>query len=508
MNKTISIHLQGIPFLIEEEAYAKLRNYLDQLSNALGNQDGANEIIQDIEMRMAELFSKSLEPNKQVLELKMVEDVLKKLGDPAVFLSDEQKEHGASSGNSEKQKTEKRLFRDEENTILGGVCAGLSCYLGLDVVIIRAIFVLIAIFGGFGLPLYFILWMITPKAKTSIEKLQMKGEPVNFESMKAEMEKAAENIERNSKKWASKLKGNQTFEKSAKGIIQFVRKVLGIIILIMGTALFVNFMIFLFIDPDFIPAQYNGEFISFDNLGELIVETSSDATMLFSGIILTAAATIGLLWLLGIRFLVSFRSVFFKYSVLSLILLFVAGVILLSITGIRIGRAFAVEGEVEKEIAKSQDKELILEFKTTSSNEKNGFKTLSNGEKGILKVENSKIYANGMEVSYEKSSDTLFHVYQLNSARGTDHLSALKKARNINLGLKQNKNQLIIDAFYTFPLNDKLRDQEVKLVIEVPVQGIVKVNNRVVYPYLENPTKKLEEKSRAYIDGDGLYESW
>jgi hypothetical protein len=267
-------------------------------------------------------------------------------------------------------------------------------------------------------------------------------------------------------------------------------------------------MIFLFIDPDFIPAQYNGEFISFDNLGELIVEASSDATMLFSGIILTASATIGLLWLLGIRFLASFRSVFFKYSVLSLILLFVAGVILLSITGIRIGRAFAVEGEVEKEIAKSQDKELILEFKTTSSNEKNGFKTLSNGETGILKVENNKIYANGLEVSYEKSSDTLFHVYQLNSARGTDHQSALKKARNIKLGLKQNNNRMIVDAFYAFPLKDKLRDQEVKLLIEVPVQGIVKVNNRVVYPYLENPTKKLDEKSQAYIDGDGLYESW
>ena len=508
MNKTISIHLQGIPFLIEEEAYAKLRNYLDQLSNALGNQDGANEIIQDIEMRMAELFSKSLEPTKQVLELKMVEEVLIKLGDPDVFLSDEQKQQSTSTANSENQKTEKRLFRDEENTILGGVCAGLSCYLGLDVVIVRAIFVLITIFGGFGLPLYFILWMITPKAKTSIEKLQMKGEPVNFESMKAEMEKAAENIERNSKKWASKLKGNQTFEKSARGVIRFVRKVIGIIILIIGTALFVNFMIFLFIDPDFIPAQYNGEFISFDNLGELIVEASSDATMLFSGIILTAAATIGLLWLLGIRFLASFRSVFFKYSVLSLILLFVAGVILLSITGIRIGRAFAVEGEVEKEIAKSQDKELILEFKTTSSNEKNGFKTLSNGETGILKVENSKIYANGMEVSYEKSSDTLFHVYQLNSARGTDHQSALKKARNIKLGLKQNNNRMIVDAFYAFPLKDKLRDQKVKLLIEVPVQGIVKVNNRVVYPYLENPTKKLDEKSQAYIDGDGLYESW
>ncbi len=508
MNKTISIHLQGIPFLIEEEAYAKLRNYLDQLSNALGNQDGANEIIQDIEMRMAELFSKSLEPNKQVLELKMVEEVLLKLGDPDVFLSDEQKQHSASSGTSENQKTEKRLFRDEENTILGGVCAGLSCYLGLDVVIVRAIFVLIAIFGGFGLPLYFILWMITPKAKTSIEKLQMKGEPVNFESMKAEMEKAAETIERNSKKWASKLKGNQTFEKSAKGIIQFIRKVLGIIMLIMGTALFVNFMIFLFIDPDFIPAQYNGEFISFKKLGQLILENERDTENLFVGIILTAVASIGLLWLLGIRLLVSFKSVFMKYTGLLLILVFIIGVILLSLTGIRTDRAFAIEGEVEKEIATSFEKELMFKFQTAPSTKKNGYRILSKGEIGVLKVENGRIYFHGIEVAYEKSSDTLFHVLQLNSARGKSHQSALKKARNMKIGLKQNKNQLILDAFYTFPLKDKLRDQELKLIIQVPKDGVVKVDNKVVYPYLEEPNKQLEEKSQAYIDGDGKYESW
>ncbi|MBU3659008.1 MAG: PspC domain-containing protein [Flavobacteriales bacterium] len=508
MNKTISIHLQGIPFLIEEEAYAKLRNYLDQLSNVLGNQDGADEIIQDIEMRMAELFSKSLDPNKKVLELKTVEEVLIKLGDPDVFLSDEQKQSGGSSSATENQKTEKRLFRDEENSILGGVCAGLSCYFGLDVVIVRAIFVLIAIFGGFGLPLYFILWMITPKARTSIEKLQMKGEPVNFESMKAEMEKAAENIQEKSKKWANNLKGNKTLENNAKRIIRFIRKVIGIFILFFGTALFINFMIFLFIDRNFIPSQYNGEDIPFDHLLKLIAETSSDAQMLFVGIVLTALATIGLLWLLGIRFLISFRSIYFKYSVASLIVLFMSGVILLIIPGVRIGNAFAVEGEVEKQIAQSYDKELILEFKTTSSSEKNGFKTVSNGETGILKEDKGKIYANGMEVSYEKSSDTLFHVYQINSARGTDHQAALKKARNIKLGFQQNKNVLVLDAFHTFPKNDKLRDQEVKLLIQVPVGGYVKVNNRVVYPYLKVPHKKLDEKSQGYVDGDGSYQSW
>jgi phage shock protein PspC (stress-responsive transcriptional regulator) len=508
MNKTISIHLQGIPFLIEESAYAKLSNYLDRLSNALGNQDGAHEIIQDIEMRMAELFSKSLEPNKQVLELKMIEEVLVKLGDPDVFISGEEKQRVNSSATSENQKTEKRLFRDEENAVIGGVCAGLSFYLGIDVVFVRAILVIIAIFAGFGVPLYLILWMITPKAKTSIEKLQMKGEPVNFETIKVEMEKAAENIQKNSKKWASKLKDDKTFENKAKRLILVIRKGLGIFILIAGTALFINFLVFVFIDPNIIPAQYNGEFISFQELGQLFFENGRDTQNLLLGINLTTVATIGLLWLLGIRLLVSFKSKFLKYTGLLLTLVFITGIILLIITGIRTGRAFAVEGEVEKEIATSSEKELNFEFQTAPYTKKNGYRILSKGETGILKVENGRIYFHGIEVSYEKSSDTLFHISQINSARGQSHQSALKKAKNINLGLKQNKNQLIFDAFYTYPIKDKLRDQELSLIVQVPNNGVVKVNNKVVYPYLEEPNNKLDEKSQAYIDGDGKYESW
>ncbi len=249
MNKTISIHLQGIPFLIEENAYQLLKNYLDRLSEVLNQEEGAEEIKQDIEIRMAELFSKALGTNKKVLEQKMVEEVLQKLGDPKVFVSDEEKQTNSKS--STQRSAEKRLFRDEDNSVIGGVCAGFANYFGLDVVIMRAIFVLVSLIGGFGLPLYFILWIITPKAKTSIEKLQMKGEPINFDTMKSEIEKTADKLKNNSKHWAQKVKNDKTIENSAKGVIRIISVGFGLFFLLMGTGLFITALIFLFIDPDF-----------------------------------------------------------------------------------------------------------------------------------------------------------------------------------------------------------------------------------------------------------------
>jgi len=508
MNKTISIHLQGIPFLIEEEAYTQLKSYLDRLSEVLGKQDGAAEIIQDIELRMAELFSKSLIPNKKVLDHKMIQEVLLKLGNPDFFIISDEEQPTDSSKISENNQKEKRLFRDDENAVIGGVCAGLSCYFGIDVVFVRALIVLVSIFAGFGIPLYFVLWMIMPKAKTSIEKLQMKGEPVNFQNMKAEVEKTTEKLKNNSKKFADKLKEDKTIERSAKGMIRLVRVGFGIIFLLVGTLFFITFLSFLFIDPDFIPGQYNGEFISMGKLGQLIFESGRDTQNLYVGVILSSIGTIGLLWLLGIRLLVSLKSNVVKFSALGLTMLFFTGIILLVITGARTGRAFAVEGEVEKEIATTKSKELLMEFKTAPSKEQDGYRTLSKGESGILKVENGRIYLHGIEVLYEKSSDSLFHVYQLNSVQGKDHQSALRKARNLKLDIKQINNRLTCSAFFTFPLNDKLRDQKVKLIIKVPNQGLVKVNNQVVYPYLESKNKRLDEKSHAYIDGEGSYESW
>lgn len=507
MNKTISIHLQGTPFQIEEGAYDLLRNYLERLTKVIQNEKGSDEILQDVELRMAELFTKQLAPSKKVIETPMVEEVLSILGSPEVF---------GDSENTVEEKTktvdvqvEKRLFRDEENSILGGVCSGFANYMNWDVTIIRAIYVGLIIFGGFGIPLYIILWIITPKAKTSIEKLQMKGKPVTLESMKSEIEDAADRIQSKSKDWSNKIKEEGTLQNSVKKIIRVFSVGLGLMFLVMGISLFVTAIVFIFGDPNFIPAQVNGEFMSFGTFGELILESDTDLSYFFWGVVLTSTSIIGLLWLTGLRLILSFKSVIIRYSSISLSVCLVLGIILLSLTGAKTGRAFAVNGEVERDLYCVNSDTLNMNFENLVAKDKDGFKTVSRGDDGFLKVVNNRIYLHGIEVEYKKSLDTSFHIKQLYLANGRDHQSSLTKAKHIDFKTRLEGNQFYSNTHYTFPSSDKLRDQKVKIIIEVPTKGLVQMNGKTVYPFLESDeSKQVEENAHGYVNRNGDYDTW
>lgn len=151
MKKTVSVNIKGSNFLIEEDAYELLQDYLDRLNTALKNESGSKEIIEDVELRIAELCSEKLSEFKTVVELEDIEDILNTLGDPSMYL-DEESEEGSqeqSYESSSNQSSERRLFRDTENAVIGGVCQGIANFMNIDVVIIRAIFVVILLFAGF-----------------------------------------------------------------------------------------------------------------------------------------------------------------------------------------------------------------------------------------------------------------------------------------------------------------------------------------------------------------------
>ena len=510
MNKTISIHLQGTPFQIEEGAYEILRNYLDRLTKVIQNEKGSDEILQDVELRMAELFTKQITPSKKVIETPMVEEVISILGNPEVFGDNDANENRVEEKvKSVDQPIEKRLFRDEENSIVGGVCSGFANYMNWDVTIIRAIYVGLIIFGGFGIPLYIILWIITPKAKTSIEKLQMKGKPVTLESMKSEIEEAADRIQSKSKDWSKKIKEEGTLQNSVKKIIRVFSVGLGLMFLVMGISLFVTAIVFIFGDPNFIPAQVNGEFMSFGTFGELILESDTDLSYFFWGVVLTSISIIGLLWLTGLRLILTFKSVIIRYTSISLSVCLVLGIILLSLTGAKTGRAFAVNGEVERDLYCISSDTLNMNFENLVAKDKDGFKTVSRGDDGFLKVVNNRIYLHGIEVEYKKSLDTSFHIKQLYLANGRDHQSSLTKAKHIDFKTRLEENQFYANTHYTFPASDKLRDQKVKIIIEVPTKGLVQMNGKTVYPFLESDeSKQVEENAHGYVNRNGDYDTW
>ena len=158
MNKTTSINLGGYFFHIDEDAFKKLSNYFDAVRRSL-SPDGREEIIKDIESRISEIFTEKLGTTKQVIGLKEVDDVIAIMGQPEDYkIEDEAPKNEYYSSYSNTGSTTKKLYRDKENSLLGGVMSGLGHYFGVDPLWLRIIMVILFFGFGTGLVLYLILW--------------------------------------------------------------------------------------------------------------------------------------------------------------------------------------------------------------------------------------------------------------------------------------------------------------------------------------------------------------
>jgi phage shock protein PspC (stress-responsive transcriptional regulator) len=504
MNKTVSIHLQGIPFIFEEQAFDRLHTYLQQLKQVLEKEEGSDEIIQDIELRMVELIQQQLTPFKQVVELSVIEQIINKLGQPEDFSDDTAAANDATSAVHD-DSIEKRLFRDGDRAMIGGVCAGVAAYFNVDVVIIRAIYVFTFLTFGIGFLLYLVLWALVPMARTSSDKLRMKGQHVNIENMKSELGDAANRI----KKGAKEFKANSGIQSSIAGILRIISMVIGVWALLFGTGIFVFAIIFFFINPDIIPAQLNGRFMSFQDFGGLLFESTSHESYFYLGIALISIALVAQCYLFGIRLITQFKASYLKVLAAIFGVTLVVGIVLVSMGGVQIGRSMAIYGEVEKEIATIPGAELNIEKKSIEGQLINGFKIKSNGDQGLVTIKNGRVYLRGIELVYSQSSDSLFHIKQINDAQGRSHEAALKKARNIRCNYQINLNKLTLETMYSFPTTDKFRDQNVKFMIAVPSGGKIVYDKQQVYPsIIEESDSPNETYQHGYISSDGEYSKW
>jgi phage shock protein PspC (stress-responsive transcriptional regulator) len=173
MKQVININFQGRVVPIEVTAFELLKNYTESLNRHFANEEGKEEIINDIESRIGELFQERLKAGKTCITDDDVNAIIRSMGRPEDFETEqtgngayaetENKTQSAFSGTTANQGP-KRLFRDENHKAIGGVCSGLANYFGVDVVVVRVIFVVLAITFGFGLIPYLILWIAVPSS--------------------------------------------------------------------------------------------------------------------------------------------------------------------------------------------------------------------------------------------------------------------------------------------------------------------------------------------------------
>lgn len=181
MKKTFSVNLGNRVFYIDEDAYFSLKAYLDTIERYFSDEKERTDIINDIETRLSELFTDRLAGNRQVINMQDVQEAIKIMGNPQEIGGEGKQipEDEPVYGNYRSTSQRRRLYRDDDNRVIGGVCSGIGAYADVDPVIIRIVLLVLFFVFGFGFLLYLILWIVVPKAVTTAQKLEMRGEPVN-----------------------------------------------------------------------------------------------------------------------------------------------------------------------------------------------------------------------------------------------------------------------------------------------------------------------------------------
>lgn len=187
MKKTLTVNLGGAVYHIDDDAYRLLDNYLNNLRLHFRKQEGAEEIVNDMENRIAELFSEKITASKQVITIADVEEVIERMGRPEDFgdtAEDQDSGKKSEQTGSNRSTTARRCFRDPDHKMLGGVAAGLAAYLGWDVTLVRVLMVFLIFMPYCPIVIvYLACWIFLPEARTAAEKLSMRGEAITVENI-------------------------------------------------------------------------------------------------------------------------------------------------------------------------------------------------------------------------------------------------------------------------------------------------------------------------------------
>lgn len=207
MKETIKVNLGQRLFDFEKEAYEHLKVYLETLKKIFRKSPNeADEILEDIEQRMAELLEEKQTGKKPVLTIEDIDEVIKMMGSVEDFQTEgNEEEHSDKSILSDEdlnQKENRRLHRDIDNNFMGGVCSGIAAYFNIDRVWVRLAFVLLFMLKGIGLLAYLILWLVVPAAKTTSQKLQMQGKRVNIENIEQSVREEYNKVKENARRYS------------------------------------------------------------------------------------------------------------------------------------------------------------------------------------------------------------------------------------------------------------------------------------------------------------------
>lgn len=482
MNKTVNINLANTFFHIDEEAYTKLRRYLEAIKRSFSGTTGSDEIIADIETRVAELFSEKMEHERQVITQKEVDAVIEVMGQPEDYMVDEDifEDVPRSKSTSEKRKV-KKLYRDVDHKYIGGVCAGLEYYLGFDALWIRLIFILLAIFSGFGLVAYILLWILVPEAGTTSQKLDMTGEPINISNIERKVKEGFDDVADKVKnvdydKVGNKVKSSsKTFFDTVGDIIMFFFKVfgkfIGILLIIIGASTLIGLFIAMF-SVGVIDA------VHFPGLDLYEIVNTSGAPVWLVSLLLFFAIGIPFFFLLylGLKILVkNLKSIgnIAKFSLLGLWLISIGTLI---VFGVRQAAEFSTVGSttINDELTYDSTNDTI-QIRMNETRYDYDLENIHFGRMRLSYDENDSpiLISDDVRFNVKKSEDSVLRIRVRKDSHGRTFKQARERAAQVNYNYALSGNEVLLDKYLTTATSNKARQQEVRSTIYIPAGKVI-----------------------------------
>ncbi len=497
MEKTIIINIGNTIIHIEESAYERLKAYLNEVKNYFANHADDLEIVTDIENRIAELLTEQLEEQKkQVVDSANVNAVIAQMGRVQDFdTAEEGEEQPVINNTYQHQYVEKKLYRDMDDRVVAGVCAGIAHFVNADPKWIRLATLLISFVGGFGILVYALLWIIMPKAKSRVEKMEMKGEPANLQgfqkNLDEELQAVKERLGEVNKhaqplfarlgifigeffEWLGRFisgTGKVIFKVIAGFIVVF--GVLFLLVLIIGTAAFQGFW-----DASIY------EYFPFS-----IVNEGNRGAILFGAFIVCFVPVLALV-------LFSIRVAFNKQAInktlsFALLIIWLAGV---AVTGYQ---AAKISSEFKQHAELTQTTDLkaypvytinIDKSKYFSKEDSVAYHIDANNRHQIV-VDDMEdgpfVSPNRIRIDINKSENGITRLTQKYESQGKTFQSALQNAQNISYNYVMKDSELIFSPRFQLRKGSIWRNQEVRLNLEIPV-GTRLILKQDIYRYVNN----------------------
>ncbi len=500
MNKTLNINLGGFFFHIDENAYQKLKRYLDAIAKSLGDDpQGKSEIIADIETRISELLSERITDVRQVVNESDIEEIIAIMGQPEDYVEAEEGYTENTSYYSSKKRNTKKLFRDGDDKFLGGICSGLGHYVGIDSIWIRLAFILLT-FSGFTPLVYIILWILLPEAKTTSEKLQMEGEAVNIDNIEKKIRDEFENLSTKLKDGASEIGdkiSNTDFSemrtKSKSGIqdlLDTVGKILLSVFKVFGKFIGVLLIIFSAITLIFLVFglfSYGSiEVLTLDNDFSIYPPFFYDATIPKWILAIVIFILIGIpsviLLILGLRILSPNIKRIGTTTAITLFGIWLISLFTLLFTVIEQEYQNAYDGTKIEKHNLTFDKNEPLKIRITNDDELHYQEKLYQKNNAIRVFKNDKEvkYSNDIRIDVRKSETEEAYVRIKKMSEGKRKAIATKNAASIKYNFEQKENTITFDAFFLSELNNLYKDEEIKVIVYLPENTVL---------YLENSSK-------------------